>query len=208
MQENKEPDVFIKKGMLTFVLIFVIAMATAAFAAETEEPDNNIRLLDYLIGPDDVLEISVWKNEDLSKTVRVRPDGTISLPLIGDINAAGLSPEELQDIIVKKLKKYQNSAVVSVIVGEVNSYKVFVVGEVIRPDTYILRRKTTIIQAIAMAGGFTPFAKKNKIVLIREKGNNSHVKKKIRIYFDDIIDAGEKYDNNLTLMPGDTIFVP
>ncbi|MDH3972730.1 MAG: polysaccharide export protein [Deltaproteobacteria bacterium] len=191
-----------------FFAILLIFAAPNALAEEADESKANNPSA-YLIGPEDILEISVWKNEDLSKVVRVRPDGVISLPLIGDVIAAGLSPAELQNIIIEKLKKYQNAAVVSVIVGEVNSYRVFVVGEVVRPDTYILRRKTSVIQAVAMAGGFTPFAKKNRIVLIREKGNNNgNVKKKIRIYFDDIVDAGEKYDNNLTLIPGDTLFVP
>jgi len=190
-----------------FLIIIVLSVASVVFANKKDE-DMVKNPSDYVVGPEDVLEISVWKNEDLSKIVRVRPDGVISLPLIGDVDAAGLTPAQLQDMIVKKLKKYQDAAVVSVIVNEVNSYRVFIVGEVVRPDTYILRRKTSVIQAVAMAGGFTQFAKKNKIVLIREQGNKGNVKKKVRIYFDDIVDAGEKYDNNLTLLPGDTIFVP
>lgn len=190
-----------------FAILFICIASNNIIAKEAdEEADSNPSA--YVIGPEDILEISVWKNDDLSKAVRVRPDGMISLPLVGDIPAAGLTPVELQNTIIEKLKKYQNAAVVSVIVTEVNSYRVFIVGEVAKPDTYLLRRRTSVIQAIAMAGGFTPFAKKNKIVLIRENNNNGNVKKKIRIYFDDIVDAGEKYDNNLTLVPGDTIFVP
>jgi len=204
MKKNENNSYAIKGGLL--FLLFALCLTSSVFAAEKDD-DGQVPSA-YMIGPEDVLEISVWKNEELSKVVRVRPDGMISLPLIGDVGAAGLSPVELQDKIVKKLKKYQDAAVVSVIVSEVNSYRVFIVGEVVRPNTYVLRRKTTVVQAIAMAGGFTQFAKKNKIVLIREKSRNNNVKKKIRIYFDDIVDAGEKYDNNLTLMAGDTLFVP
>ncbi len=162
-------------------------------------------VLKYFIGPEDVLEISVWKNEDLSRVTTVRPDGMIALPLIGDVQAAGLTPEELRKAIVNKLKEYQETVVVSVIVQEVNSFKVFIMGEVAAPGTYTLKRNTTILQAIAMAGGFTEYASRNDIVLIRERSGGSEEEEKIDIRFKDII---HKQHKNLLLRPGDTIFVP
>lgn len=163
---------------------------------------------DYQIGIEDVLEISIWKNTDLTKTVTVRPDGMISLPLVGDIRAAGLTPSQLRDSIVERLKEYQETAVASVIVQEVKSYRIFVVGEVVHPGTYVMMRRTSIIQAIALAGGFNQFASKNKIILIREKPDKNAKAEKVSIRFDDIISTDEKVDKNLILRPGDTIFVP
>ncbi len=169
-------------------------------AAAAQDPD-------YIIGIEDVLEISVWKNPDLSKTVSVRPDGMISMPLIGDVRAAGLTPGQLRDAITERLKEYQETVVTSVIVQEVRSYRIFVLGEVLNPGTYTMMRRTTVLQAIALAGGFNQFASKNKIVLVREK-SGALKPEKISIRFDDIVDSGEKADKNLILRPGDTIFVP
>lgn len=162
---------------------------------------------EYMIGIEDVLEISVWRNAELSKIVAVRPDGMISMPLLGDIRAAGFSPIQLRDEIVQRLKEYQENVVASVIVQEVKSYRIFVLGEVLNPGTYLMMRKTTILQAIALAGGFNQFASKNKIVLVREN-LDSGKPEKLNIRFDDIVSADAKSDKNLILKPGDTIFVP
>ncbi len=162
----------------------------------------------YRIGPEDVLEISVWHNDDLSKTVTVRPDGVISLPLIGDIQAAGLTPDELRANLVKQLKEFQNSVVVSVVVAEVNSLKIFILGEIVKPGSYTLKRRTSVLQAIAMAGGFTQFASKNKLVLIREENAANKGKSKIPIRFNDLVKVGTKQNNKYLLVSGDTIFVP
>ena len=160
---------------------------------------------DYRVGPEDVLDISVWKNADLSKVVIVRPDGKISLPLIGDLDAAGLTASQIKDEIVAKLKKYEETAVVSVIVQSVNSYRIFVVGEVKTPGPYLLKTKTSVLQAIALAGGFTQFASKNKIMLIRPRGNGTD--DRIKLSFDDLVYGGDRQEN-LILKAGDTIFVP
>ncbi len=159
---------------------------------------------DYRIGPEDVLEISVWKNADLSKVVTVRPDGKVSLPLIGDLDAAGLTAAQLKDEIVSKLKTYQETAVVSVIVQAVNSYRIFIVGEVRTPGPYLLKTRTSILQAVALAGGFTQFASQNKIMLVRPKGDGTD--ERIKISFDDLVYGGSAQD--LILKAGDTIFVP
>lgn len=197
------------KRVFTVILALLafVSMASPATAAE-KKPANasqETQQADYIIGTQDVLEISVWKNPDLSKLVTVRPDGMISLPLIGDIKASGLTPPQLRDSIVEKLKEYQDTAIASVIVQEVNSYRIFVLGEVMTPGTYLINRKTSVIQAIAMAGGFSQFAAKNKITLVRENGTGRS--EKIHIRFDDIIGFGKR-DHNLILKPGDTIFVP
>ncbi len=192
-------------SLLLIVSISVI-FTTDSFP-QTEASSSSPPLSDiqaYLIGPEDVLEISVWKNADLSRTVVVRPDGMISLPLIGDIRAAGRTPEQLRDEIVNRLKEYQETVVASVIVQTVNSYKVFIVGEVKAPGEYSLKRKTSILQAIAMAGGFTQFAAKNSIVIVREKGGSEE---RIKVRFDDIV-KGKGNNTNLILKPGDTIVVP
>lgn len=159
---------------------------------------------DYVIGIEDVLEISVWKNPDVSKTVMVRPDGMISLPLVGDMKAAGLTPAQLRDALTEALSEYQETVVTSVIVQEVNSYRIFILGEVMSPGTYTMTRRMSVIQAIALAGGFNPFASR-KIVLVRENG--SSMAEKIEIKFDDIVDTDSRRDKNLILKPGDTVFV-
>jgi len=162
----------------------------------------------YIVGPEDVLEVSVWKNPDLSKVVTVRPDGMISLPIVGDLKAAGLTPTQIRDAIVEEIKAYQSAVVVSVIVQEVNSYRVFLVGEVNAPGTYSLKTRTSVVQAIALAGGFTQFASKNKILLVRDRPSGKRSVEKLRIRFDDIIKSDVLSDNDLIVMPGDTMIVP
>lgn len=190
--------------LVSFILVLITCAFLAgspALGAEAARKDP-----EYVIGPEDVLEISVWKNEDLSKVVTVRPDGKISLPLIGDVTAKGLTPTELTDAIVVKLKEYQKTVVVSVIVNGINSYKIFVFGDVNTPGAYTLKRRTTLLQAIAMAGGFNQFASKNSIVVVRETPDGGT--KKINVRIDDIIYKDDSAGRNIILKPGDTIFVP
>ncbi|MCK5504482.1 MAG: polysaccharide biosynthesis/export family protein [Thermodesulfovibrionia bacterium] len=209
-----------KKHILTcvFILFFLIGSFCfitdkEAFAARTSTIDDSSFLEvisdspEYVIGAEDVLEVSVWKNPDLSKVVIVRPDGKISLPLIGDVKADGLTPITLQNDIAEKLKKYQDTAIISVTVQEINSYKIFMLGEVMTPGMYIIKRKTSVLQAIALAGGFNQFASKKKVLVIREAGNKFK-KEKISVSFDDIVNPKKNDDQNLILRPGDTIFVP
>lgn len=204
------------KGRGRMVMPLILIVFTAGLIASNPYPakaaeksaSTMSKRAEYLIGPEDVLEISVWKNQDLSRLVTVRPDGMITLPLLGDIRAADRAPSALRDEIVDRLKEYQKSAEVSVIVQEVNSYRIFILGDVIRPGIYPLKSRTTILQAIAIAGGFNEFASKNKIVLIREKGLGKKKQQKIKIQFGDIVNVKKSKDSNLVLMPGDTIFVP
>src|SRR2546427_2193575 len=124
----------------------------------------------YLIGPEDILDVLVWKNADLSRTVPVRPDGKVSLPLVNDIQAAGLTPTQLREQLTKRLSEYVQSPEVSVIVREVHSVKVAVVGAVQMPGHYELRSPATVLDLIARAQGLTEFASKDRIEVLRQYG--------------------------------------
>jgi polysaccharide export outer membrane protein len=174
--------------------------------SEKLEKDSLIVTSEYYIGPEDVLEIIVWRNTDLSKVVTVRPDGRISLPLLGDIEATGLTPGELTANIVSRLKQFKETPTVSVILQQVNSYGIYVLGEVAKPGRYYLKSKTTLLQAITIAGGFTPIAARNKIVIFRwGEGKNNEVK--LKASYDDIV-LKDHSNQNVVLKPGDTIVVP
>ncbi|WP_454063065.1 polysaccharide biosynthesis/export family protein [Candidatus Nitrospira salsa] len=163
----------------------------------------------FLLGPEDVLDVVVWKNEDLSKEVVIRPDGKVSLPLIGDVPAAGLTADQLAEEIEERYKAFKENPAVSVNVIEVNSYYVFVVGEVNSPGKLQMKSYTTILQAVSLAGGFTQFASQNDIRIIRNVLNGDGKVKELRIpvRYDDLIsDDGAAY--NVTLQSGDTIVVP
>ena len=162
---------------------------------------------DYEIGPEDVLEVLVWRNEALSKVVTVRPDGKISLPLIGDVQTAGQTADQVREAIVGKLSPYYNEAPqVSLIVKEVNSYVIYIMGEVQRPAQYTVKRGTTFLQAVALAGGFTPFASTNDVIVLRNTyENNGQLALNLR--YKDIV-SGKHEKNNILLKSGDTIIIP
>ena len=163
----------------------------------------------FVLGPEDVIEVVVWKNPDLSRQVVIRPDGKISLALIGDVMASGLTADQLAKNLAEKYKAVKENPSVSVNVIEVNSYYVFMVGEVIKPGKLPLKSYTTILQALSLAEGFTQFASRNDMQVVRIiKGENGDYKE-IRIplrYSDLIAEDGGVY--NLTLQSGDTVVVP
>ena len=158
----------------------------------------------YLIGPEDVLDINVWKEPDVSRVVPVRPDGRISLPLINDVQAAGLSPQQLAEAVSERLKKYLNGPQVTVIVTAINSQRIFVVGEVLRAGAFPMLPGMTVLQALSSAGGFTTFADVKKIHVVRLRNG-----KQVEIPFNyrDVL-KGENSEQNIKLEPGDTIVVP
>jgi polysaccharide biosynthesis/export protein len=161
---------------------------------------------EYFIGPEDVLTITVWRNADLSREVTVRPDGRISLPLIGDITAVGRTPAQLSEDISAKLKEYKENPQVSIVIKEVNSYAIYVLGEVAKPGKYPLRSKTTLLQGITIASGFTQTAARNKMVVFRfAKDGQGQVK--IKASYDDIV-LRDGSNQNIELKPGDQIVVP
>jgi polysaccharide export outer membrane protein len=155
----------------------------------------------YRIGPEDVLQISVWKNEAVSRTVPVRPDGKISLPLLNDVQAAGLTPLELREVLTKKLAEYIPSPEVSVIVSDVRSFKVSVIGEVARPSRYELKSSATVLDVLALAGGFTQFAARSRIVILRPEGTTM---KRIPFNYNKLTEKQE----NFYLRNGDVVLVP
>ena len=155
----------------------------------------------YRIGPEDMLQISVWKNDALSRAVPVRPDGKISLPLLNDVQAAGLTALELREALTQKLSEFIPSPEVSVIVSDVRSFKVSVMGEVARPGRFELKSWTTVLDVLALAGGFTQFATRSKLVILRPEGTTM---KRIPFNYNRV--AGEQ--ENFYLRNGDIVLVP
>ena len=158
----------------------------------------------YVIGPEDVLDINVWKEPDVSRVVPVRPDGRISLPLINDVQAAGMSPQQLAKTVTEKLRKYFNEPQVTVIVTAINSQRVFVVGEVLRAGAFPLIPGMTVLQALSSAGGFTTFADVKKIHVMRLR-DGKHIE--LPFNYRDVL-KGDNPDQNIKLEPGDTVVVP
>ena len=159
---------------------------------------------EYKIGAQDVLRIDVWKEAELTRTVPVRPDGKISLPLLNDVQAAGLTPAELSKVITEGLKKFINSPQVTVTVNEINSRRVYVTGEVAHAGAFPLLPNMTVLQALSSSGGFTQFAKTKGIYVLR---NEDGKQVKHPFNYKEVL-AGRKQEENITLQPGDVIVVP
>ena len=159
----------------------------------------------YVIGNADLLQIYVWKEPELTESVPVRSDGKISLPLIGDIQASGRTPVQLKDEIATRLSTYLTTPLVTVVVSQVNSQKFNILGRVTKPGSYSLSATTTVLDAIAVAGGFLDFAKQKDIYILRRDSRG----KELRIAFNykDVI-RGHNPEENITLVPDDTIIVP
>lgn len=173
---------------------------TAATKVETAIINN---ANDYKIGPEDLLDISVWKNPELSRTVPVRPDGKVSLPLVNDIQAAGLTPTALRQQLIDRLAEFIPAPEVAVIVREVHSMKVAVVGSVKTPGRYEIKSAATVLEMIALAQGFTDFASRDRIVILRQENGGS---KRIPFNYRKVAAGDEQA--NLAVQPGDIIVVP
>lgn len=181
-------------ALVTGLLLSGCAHQTRTMKEPPEEP--------YRIGSEDVLDVSVWHDPDLSKVVPVRPDGFISLPMVGEVRAEGKTPVELEQEITGKLKEYVQQPKVTVIVHEVNATRVFVTGEVAHPGAFPIRGRMTVLQALALAGGFTDFANQGSIVVIRRNG------KGLPVDYADLVTDEDKDRLNVWLAPGDTVVVP
>jgi len=155
----------------------------------------------YRIGPEDLLYIAVWKNEALSRQVPVRPDGMISLPLLNDVRAEGMTPMELRNDLTRRLAEYMPGPEVSVIVQEIHSPKASVLGQVVHPGRYDIKGPTTVLDMLALAGGLTEFASKSRIVVLRDGGPRV---KRMRFNYDKAMKDG---DANFELRPGDIVLV-
>jgi polysaccharide biosynthesis/export protein len=195
--------VFVTLVLLGSAMIAVAPAAAQAPVAALSERDANRSIAPeaYRIGPEDLLQISVWKNDALSKSVPVRPDGKISLPLLNDVDAAGLTALELREVLARRLADYMPNPEVSVIVSEVRSYKVSILGEVAKPGRYELKSWATVLDVLAMAGGFTQFAARSRIVILQSDGKSM---KRIPFNYNRV--AGEQ--ENFYLRNGDIILVP
>jgi polysaccharide biosynthesis/export protein len=195
---------FKKSARAMAVVGFGVLLLSGCAHQQTPKVDNSER--PFRIGREDVLDIAVWRDADLSRVLPVRPDGFITMPMAGEVMAAGKTPTELEQEIKSKLSPFVQEPRVTVIVREVNSSRVFVTGEVTRPGVYPLRGRVSLLQVIAQAGGFTDFADSDEIVVIRsdEKSTN------IPVRYSDLVKASEddkeRYD--VILRPGDTIVVP
>jgi polysaccharide export outer membrane protein len=159
---------------------------------------------DYVIGADDVLSVLFWRDKDMSTDVTVRPDGKITLPLVNEIQASGLTPDQLRDRISAGAAKYIADPNVTVVVKQINSRKVFITGMVARPGAYQLNKPTTVLQLISMAGGLLEFAKGKEIVIARNANGEQHA---LKFNYKDVL-QGKNLAQNVSLKPGDTVLVP
>jgi polysaccharide biosynthesis/export protein len=173
---------------------------SAAQATAMATPDQD----KYLLGPEDALEISVWKEPDLTKQLVVRPDGKITYPLIGEVQAAGETVKQLQAEISKRLEKFVTDAHVTVILLKAQNYKIYVTGKVNRPGAFLTGKPVNVLQAISMAGGLTPFASPGSIMVLRSMGG----KEEAYPFNYKEVAKGQFLEQNRTLLPGDVVVVP
>lgn len=193
--------------VLAMSALLVSTFALGQSLADVRQANPGVREIDeatYRVGPEDVLEISVWREDALKKEVLVRPDGGLSYPLIGDMHAAGKSVNEIRGEIAKRLEKFIPDPVVSVTVLKVGSQRVYVVGKVNKPGEFLVGRYVDVLQALSMAGGLTQFADSNEIRVMRREGERQLV-----LPFEyGRVTRGQKLEQNVQLRGGDVIVVP
>jgi polysaccharide export outer membrane protein len=183
-----------KKVFFGSVFLLLVVANAVALAAEST----------YQIGPGDVLEISVWKDESLTRQLVVPPDGIMSFPLIGDLDVKYMTVTDVRKAITKKLSEYVPDATVSVILLNLNSMKAYVIGKVHRPGQLAITMETSVMQILSMAGGINPFAAGNKILILRQINN-----KTVKIPFNhDQVMKGENLQQNILIQRGDVVVVP
>lgn len=198
-----------EKTLVFALLVGLYAGLAGCLAEDMQYRGMSVPPSEFLIGPEDILVVTVWRNQELSKEVIVRPDGKISLPLIGDIVAAGLSAQALSKHVADALAEYMSTPTVSVQVKEINSYHVFAVGEVGKPGKIVLKSFTSVLQGISYAGGFTTFASRNNVHVLRNVKNGQGETKQVMIPvpYQDIV-QGKNLEANIILKAGDVIVVP
>jgi polysaccharide biosynthesis/export protein len=188
------------------VACVVLSGMTALGATDDNSPDVTPPpapvASDYRLGPEDLIDVFVWKEPDLSTTVVVRPDGKISLPLANELEASGKTAAELQQEIVDRLRKYVTQPVVSVMVKQINSMKISVLGEVRKPDVYRIKNRVTVLDAIAMAGGFTDLARPTRVIVLR---NTAAGPQRIKINVKQVVTGDDQAP--IYLQPMDTVYV-
>ena len=199
-----------RKRFLVLVSIFMFVLGT--WASEDHKKPDDVPAAQastandptYVIAPEDVLNINVWKESDVSGSVPVRPDGKISLPLLNDVQAAGLTPMQLANNLAEKFKQYITDPKVSVTVATVNSRKVYVLGQVGRPGAVVLTPDMTVLQALTTAGGPTVYAKTSKMYILR---NESGKQTRLDFNYKEVV-KGRDANQNVLMKPGDTLVVP
>ena len=201
-----------KLGSHVLVVVFLVAVQAGAggcLQQDVQYRGTSVPPAEFLIGPEDVLVVTVWRNQELSKDVIVRPDGKISLPLLGDITAAGFTAEALSKQVADRLAEFMSTPTVSVQVKEINSYHIFAVGEVGHPGKIVLKSFTSVLQGISYAGGFTTFASRNNVHVLRNVKNGKGESKQVMIPvpYQDIV-KGMNLEANIILKAGDVIVVP
>lgn len=186
-----------KKELLCGLVLVCLLLSSVAGAASMEA---------FRLGPGDVLEVSVWGDEALTRpNVIIRPDGLVSFPLVGDMQAAGKTVEQLRNEFEKRIKEYVSDAPVTIMLQQLGSPQVYIVGKVNRPGVYLMSGQTTVLQALALAGGMTPYAESDDILVVRVGQNG----KQKYLPFDYVkAVAGDGLEQNIALMPGDTLLVP
>ncbi len=181
------------------VALWMVALGLAACSHKAVREDDQVaQMTDFRLSREDVVEVSVWKEPDLSRTVPIRPDGKITLPLLGDVQAEGLKPAELEQNVAKSLAPYVRDPHVTVIVHDVNGSKVYVTGMVGHPGAFPLRNSMNVLQALAMAGGLAEFADRGDIKVLHADG------RRVEVDYDSLVSGESK----VTLGPGDTVVVP
>ena len=206
----------------SLVVVIVVACVAPAFAqTPTPSPQTKpappaapppavVRPADvavpgnYVIGTDDLLGIVYWRDKEMSTDARVRPDGRISIPLINEIQAAGLTPEELQKKITEESAKFMEDASITIVVREIHSLKVFITGEVNKPGPYSITSATTVMQLISLAGGLREYANSKNIMIMRKEGDKQT---SLKFNYKEVA-AGKNLTQNIDLKPGDTVVVP
>ena len=195
-----------KRLLIFLIFVLILLTYTNLFAQEKSAPKGEVAADsdNYVIGAEDALYIHVWREDAISRQVLVRMDGKISLPLIDEVHAAGLTPKQLKEAITEKLVGFINSPNVSVIVMDANSFKVYISGQVRTPGIYRLKSETTILQIIIMAGGFTEWADQKRVLVIRKEDGKD---KRITVNYRKLVKDGD-LSQNIVLKAGDTIIVP
>lgn len=202
-------------ALLVLVSVGLLAQTESAPAAAASDkaaadktaaaPEKGRSDESYVIGPNDMLAINVWKEPEVSRSVPVRSDGKISLPLVGELQAGGQTPKQLEQEITKRLQSYISEPEVTVIVTDSKSQRINILGMVARPGAYLLSGSTTVLDAIAMAGGFKDFAKKKSVYVLRAGADGTQ--KRLPFNYKEVI-KGTNPEQNIRLLPGDTIVVP
>ncbi|MFN2202915.1 MAG: polysaccharide biosynthesis/export family protein [Caldilineaceae bacterium] len=185
-------------GLVFASLVCLVSLAGTPVAAQTTEGTG------YVLQPGDVVNVSVWREPDLDRTLLVRPDGGISFPLAGELQAAGNSVAQLSDTLAVKLSQFIPSPVVTVTLQENLGNRIYVTGRVNKPGVYLVNQDVNVLQALAIAGGLTPFAERRNIKILRQENG---VERAIPFNYKQV-QRGEQLRQNIVLQPGDTVLVP